>query len=527
MSLQNSADANNGNHDSLDPSFALGASDNDTTSFFNRQFSPTAPNNNVNPLTNGPPSHQYLPAAPPQAQQAPTGFSAQTAAILARAKQNIANHTGSASYEAAREQLMKGMVTSDQLPVPASSNTPKRGRGGRGRGGRPGGAARSPTAGDGSTPGSTSTPASERGRGKVGRPRGRGRGGGRGGKRKRSESLELSDVHSTPEPETDFKSNQGDDDDDVSDVSESYTPLPAKTKSGRAVNKPTQYVPVIPEAKPEGKKRRPYRRNIEAAVCKMCNRGTSPSSNQIVFCDGCGTPYHQYCHDPPIETDVVEIPDKEWFCSTCVKSKESAEVPNEEGLVTGDGLSADEKRARLSTLPQSRLLELLIQASSIHPDLALFPASATLKPEAAPTAPVETTASGGGGLDIDGEEDANAEPYDGYDTDPPSHYPKAGNGVARTLRPETEDLQWLVDENVEVFSHETNYLSPSETNGNGNGVGGVDDTKVKVGKSTTERQKTVDSDLIDPDGKGPDLLGPDPPSDHAAGIPKAAEVYKK
>lgn len=38
----------------------------------------------------------------------------------------------------------------------------------------------------------------------------------------------------------------------------------------------------------------------------------------------------------------MDIPDKEWFCSTCVKSKESAEVPNEEGLVTGDGLSADE-----------------------------------------------------------------------------------------------------------------------------------------------------------------------------------------
>jgi hypothetical protein len=42
---------------------------------------------------------------------------------------------------------------------------------------------------------------------------------------------------------------------------------------------------------------------------------------------------------------------------------------------------------------------------------------------------------------------------DGYDTDPPAHYPKAGNGLARTLRPESEDLQWLVDDNFEVFSH--------------------------------------------------------------------------
>lgn len=42
---------------------------------------------------------------------------------------------------------------------------------------------------------------------------------------------------------------------------------------------------------------------------------------------------------------------------------------------------------------------------------------------------------------------------DGYDTDPPTHYPKAGQGLARTLRPESEDLQWLVDDNFEVFSH--------------------------------------------------------------------------
>lgn len=42
---------------------------------------------------------------------------------------------------------------------------------------------------------------------------------------------------------------------------------------------------------------------------------------------------------------------------------------------------------------------------------------------------------------------------DGYDTDPPAHYPKPGNGVARTLRPESEDLNWLVDDNFEVFSH--------------------------------------------------------------------------
>ena len=50
------------------------------------------------------------------------------------------------------------------------------------------------------------------------------------------------------------------------------------------------------------------------------------------------------------------------------------------------------------------------------------------------------------------------EPYDGYDTDPPAHYPKPGNGLARTLRPEAEDLDWLVDENEDVFSHQVRPL---------------------------------------------------------------------
>ena len=77
-------------------------------------------------------------------------------------------------------------------------------------------------------------------------------------------------------------------------------------------------------------------------MCKMCHRGTSPSTNQIVFCDGCGTPYHQYCHNPPIDNDVVQIQDKEWFCSECVKSRENTAAANADGLVTGDGLTVDE-----------------------------------------------------------------------------------------------------------------------------------------------------------------------------------------
>jgi hypothetical protein len=64
------------------------------------------------------------------------------------------------------------------------------------------------------------------------------------------------------------------------------------------------------------------------------------------------------------------------------------------------------------------------------------------------TSPVKGT-----GTSLLPEEGMGNEYEDGYDTDPPAHFPKAGNGLARTLRPESEDLQWLVDDNFEVFSH--------------------------------------------------------------------------
>lgn len=66
---------------------------------------------------------------------------------------------------------------------------------------------------------------------------------------------------------------------------------------------------------------------------------------------------------------------------------------------------------------------------------------------------------------------------DEYDTDPPAHYPKAGNGLARTLRPVSEDLQWLVDDNFEVFSH--------GWKGDGSGVG-ADGTLNGIGNTVEE-----------------------------------------
>jgi hypothetical protein len=357
-----------------------------------------------------------------------------------------------------------------------------------------------------------------------------------------------------------------------SDISSSYTPLPTKTKSGRNVNKPVAFVPTIPEPSPSVKRRKSTKTRVETALCKVCHRGTSPGNNQIVFCDGCNTPYHQYCHDPPIEKEVVQVIEKEWLCGPCERSKRSA-VQVTEGLVPGNALSIEEKRAYLSTLPQTSLVSLLIDATIRHPELPIFPSntptiladlsipstnntqappppSSNIKPLPSTTqhnlslpttagTPVLTNAE----LDTTGNTprshhittdseldpaeaqllgesrtshqqhhspssynissppqfnttkagqqgqrplaapraqpstsnndlDADQEYEDGYDSDPPAHFPKPGNGLARTMRPESEDLQWLVDDNFEVFSHSWKGEG-NDGNGGANGTGVV------------------------------------------------------
>ena len=207
-------------------------------------------------------------------------------------------------------------------PAGRGSSTPLRGpRGGK----RASLEARTNLGGDGA---SASPGVPKRGRG-GGRPRGRGRGGGRGGKRKREDK---------------------EDEDDDSDSSEIYTPAATQTKSGRAVQKPTTFAPPPPASPTTGvKRKRTYRRNPESAVCKVCLRGTSPASNMIVFCDGCNTPYHRFCHHPPIDQAVIDEVDKEWYCRPCEKERIIA-VPESEiaSFVSAGGASQDEVRTSIS-----------------------------------------------------------------------------------------------------------------------------------------------------------------------------------
>ncbi|EON64593.1 hypothetical protein W97_03826 [Coniosporium apollinis CBS 100218] len=463
---------------------------------------------NANPNT----SNGFTSAASPFPQ-----YSASTAEILKRVS---ANALGTQGWQAAREQVLKGMVTTESIATPPPAPTAsKRGRG-RSRGGSATAKTKAAVGGNGaSSSAASSSPAVGRGRGGG---RGRGRGGGRGGKRKKANSEEVSD------------------DANDSDVSNSYTPLPSATRSGRAVNKPTQYVPTLPSPSADSakKRRKTNRKPSEASLCTVCLRGTSPNNNMIVFCDACNTPYHQYCHDPPIPREVVQKVEAEWYCAACVRSREAtaaaAVAQTVGGLVAGDSLTADEKRAYFSTLPPATLISLLVQASAAHPSLALFPpdlksrlpmtsgadelpdapsalpqepsqptanpiptpapssaappptnytsvaslapgvtapasTSTTTQPQppppldpalntpsAAPTTTTNPTSAPAPAPDPSADAEADAEyeqEADHYSDDPPAHYPKPGNGLAATMRPEAEDLHWLVDDNSEVFQH--------------------------------------------------------------------------
>jgi hypothetical protein len=103
----------------------------------------------------------------------------------------------------------------------------------------------------------------------------------------------------------------------------------------------------------------------------------------------------------------------------------------------------------------------------MYPHIAIIPpeSGASIRPpnEGGPTATDQT---------IIAVQDLHTVPenhYDGYETDPPAHYPKPGNGLARTLPPESEDLPWLIDDNFDVFQQINYQAHAPETNGSGTG----------------------------------------------------------
>lgn len=424
-------------------------------------------------------------SATPTSNQEPL-YSAQTESILKRINDNAANAaaTGTPGWEAAKEQIMKDMATSDKFPTPTPPSetvTPTRGgRGGRGRGSAVhGSGGEIKTERDGSQ-----TVPTPRGRGRGGRPRGRGRGAGRGGKRKREDGS-----------------------DGESDDSEVYSPVVTTTKSGRNVQKPTSFVPPPPSPTSTTKKKRPYRRNPESAVCKICLRGTSPASNMIVFCDGCNTPYHRFCHHPPIDQAVVDEVDKEWYCKQCEKER-VVPVPEDQvsSFIAAPGASAEQRQRYFASLTPGMLVTLLTRATTLKPDLPVFapdfqartgsnvgqmpvtnivaapPNDRTHPPPAGQSsnmyqvqqAPQQTPqmnyqAMGGAQSYQPQHHFMNAQVNEFVPEGHPPNYPRPGHGLMRTLPPEQEDLEWLVeDDRYGVFNH---YYQPDQHTINA-GVGG-------------------------------------------------------
>ncbi|PKY04181.1 hypothetical protein P168DRAFT_217243, partial [Aspergillus campestris IBT 28561] len=211
----------------------------------------------------------------------------------------------------------------------------------------------------------------------------------------------------------------GDSSTDESDVA----PITTQTKSGRQVNRPSLYVPPpasspsvlkennhshptdgsdnthTPPTAATRKRRRVFRRGKDTIItCVHCQRGHSPLSNMIVFCDECNSAWHQLCHDPPVAAEVIAIREKEWFCKDCrpiqigitqptvVRSNPSMGLQSAQTRppvhlplvlpkteVGGEGFSEDERRGYLSTFSHAALVELLVTISSSHPTLPLFP----------------------------------------------------------------------------------------------------------------------------------------------------------
>jgi hypothetical protein len=225
----------------------------------------------------------------------------------------------------------------------------------------------------------------------------------RGRKRKRGNESENEGVKA------------GDSSSDESDI----TPTATQTKSGRQVSRPSLYAPsqlspgmgkgntnpptastnTPAPAALTRKHRRVYRKGKETYVnCTQCQRGHSPLTNTIVFCDNCNKAWHQLCHNPPIDNEVVTVKEKEWLCRECKPTPKQAghptvlrsnhtlqarplgppihpPLPMPQIEVGGEGCSKDERRGYLSSLSHATLVELLISLSDRNPSVPMFPAN--------------------------------------------------------------------------------------------------------------------------------------------------------
>ncbi|KAI0505423.1 hypothetical protein F5B22DRAFT_524043 [Xylaria bambusicola] len=260
----------------------------------------------------------------------------------------------------------------------------------------------------------------------------------------------------------------------LSELSDSNSDTGAKaqiastmTKSGRQVQKPTQFNPADSA---NAQKRKHYgKRTAEQALCKVCTRGLSPAMNQIVFCDGCNFCWHQMCHDPYIDDDFVSDEARSWFCGRCMSKREKAlakkKTLNEYKGVSWASKSADQRRKYLTDIPHAQLVNIIMYSTELHPDLPIFPgqepgssakhvkSSGPVKFDSRVSTP-DTKASDAGTKSntkrkSSTEAQGQVERESSVDSIPPA-WPKVGRGVLAGLDVNEDDLRDKND--FEAFS---------------------------------------------------------------------------
>jgi hypothetical protein len=250
-------------------------------------------------------------------------------------------------------------------------------------------------------------------------------------KRKHSTPEEDED-HGKTSGSSDDDDDGDDDDDDDNEDSDNYTPRATHTRSGRSTQKPQSFVSANSPAAKKPRlaaelldsqtknpliKKKIYRGREQNALCEYCLRGRGPADNAIVFCDGCNLCWHQNCHDPRIPKELVLDKTAEWFCKDCVvKLKLTATetkdahprrigestvraAPNAAAVVAAaaanterpvllngatvantaapsgtPGRSIDHRKRQqyFSSLSKQALIDLLLEAYSLAPELPIF-----------------------------------------------------------------------------------------------------------------------------------------------------------
>lgn len=103
--------------------------------------------------------------------------------------------------------------------------------------------------------------------------------------------------------------------------------------------------------------------------CHECKKENSDPDNPIVFCNQCKTPYHQRCHRPHIDRICIDVLDAKWFCNRCIG--QHPELSLETG-VPGTEFEPETRKAYLSSLSKTQLINLLEYAETMEPSLPIY-----------------------------------------------------------------------------------------------------------------------------------------------------------